>query len=237
MTEAHPGFKVFAWHSDGYCWVATIHQGTGGSARLCVRHHTVGLAAWNRSGTKVLDMQFMADFGEAVDNQNHSVSIVTSACRRDSPGDSHGVRQISVVASGGTGYEPWRIDAGGNVLGLVNDFNVNTFDPVTKCDVANPCTLVTTGESGTKHQFPGSGWGIGRTHPSGTFCTNPTATKVITCGAAGAVRQYIAAGFTATVGVNKVIDFKGWGLPGIPTEGDLPNWDPTERENSIKGAN
>jgi hypothetical protein len=51
------------------------------------------------------------------------------------------------------------------------------------------------------------------------------------------VRQYIAAGFAATVGVNKVIDFKGWGLPGIPTEGDLPNWDPTERENSIKGAN
>jgi hypothetical protein len=142
-----------------------------------------------------------------------------------------------VVASGGTGYEPWRVDVRGNVLGLVNDFNVNTFDPVTKCDVANPCTLVASGESGTKHQFQGSTWGIGADHPSGTFCTDAMATKIVDCGVSGAVRQYIAAGFAATVGVNKVIDYDGWGLPGITSESDLPYWDPTERENSITGGN
>jgi hypothetical protein len=238
MTEAHPGFKVMAWvGSDGTCWSVTIHQGTGGTGRLCLRHHTVGLAIWDRpGGTKLADIQFMADFGKAIDNETKAL-IGPTACTPDPPGNGFGNRQISTIATGGIGYEPWTLDSSHTVFGLSGDFNLNTFDVVTKCDVVSPCTLVPTGDSGSKHQFQGAFFGFDGSGPSGSFCTDPMGMKVVACGTVGAISQYIAPGLSIQVGHNKIIDYYGWGLPGVPTESDLLNWNPTEREDSIQGAN
>jgi hypothetical protein len=238
MTEGEAGFKTFAFTSGGRCWVITLHQGTSGAARLCTRHHTIGVAIWER-GTKQVDITFMGDFGIAVNNNNHSAVIVPASGACQDLSGHGGKRQISVLDDGAIGYEPWSHGGGGDALNLVGSFVVNTLDVATACDHADPCTLVATGDSGTKRFFQGSDFGFAANHPSGTFCTDSTATHVIDCGTAGTIRQYMAAGYAATVGINKVLDFDGWGQPGTPAESDLdfPYWHPTERENSITGAN
>lgn len=234
MSENNQGFKLMGWAQDGVRWVFGMHQGTSGAGRLCVRYHTTILAAWDdASGDRLLDLQWMGDYGAAVDNNAIGTCIFRPECP-DQCIDSPGVRQIGVIADGGNGYEPWRVALENTAIGLVGSPLFNTLDPVTMCDVASPCSLVGTGLSGSKRFFQGHGTGILNPPVTGEFWTDPTATAFRDGSDADAVRQWIAPGLASlAIATNKVWDLDGFGRLGTPADGDILYVNPTAREGSI----
>jgi hypothetical protein len=244
-AEGNAGFKGMGWVQNGVRWYVGMHQGTAGAARLCVRHHETALAAWDdATGDLLLDLRWMGDYGAAVSNaiELGNPHIVTAACptqAEDAYADgSHGVRQIGVLAEGGFGYEPWRVDTTGTILGLVNTMLFNTTDPLTMCDVSNGCTLVASPGSGTRRFYQGQTFGVQNPPRTGAFFTDPFAQEVRDGSEPDAVWQYIAPGITNFVtATNKVWDVDGFGRPCVPSQTDVPYVNPTERENGIGGTN
>jgi hypothetical protein len=244
MVEGNVGFKEFGWVQNGVRWMIGMHQGTAGSARLCVRHHEIAVAAWDdASGALLCDLRFMADFGRAVSNQFIQSCVYHASCPDacTAPG-SNGTRQIPVIADGITGYEPWRIHNGdGALLGLVNIFLFNTIDTVKICDergdgISSFCDLVPgtiNGATGTQRFYQGLNFGLLNPPLVGEFWTDPFATVYRNPTDPDAVRQYIAPGVTdLRIATNKVFDMDGFGRRCTPSEGDLPA-QPTAREGSI----
>jgi hypothetical protein len=240
MGENDQGFKLMGWVQNGVRWIFGMHQGTSGPGRLCVRHHTTILAAWNdATGAPLLDLQWMGDYGAAVRNNPPDLCIARPECP-DQCGAFPGTRQIPTLADGNTGYEPWRVAVEGNVVGLVGSPLFNTLDSVTSCDeagdgVSSWCALVVNpGASGSKRFFQGNRTGVLNPPVTGEFWTDPTLMALRQPGDPDAVRQWIAPGIAdLRIATNKVWDVDGFGRIGTPSQDDILYVSPTEREDSI----
>lgn len=240
MSEPHAGFKVYVVTGEdnpGVRGCVVQHFGTGSIARACARFHSFELVFFReRDNTLLADVQFMADYGMSLHGDSiPPVALTPPNCPTQSSVQSqtHGQRQI-VSNTGNTGYEPWRCDEAGNILGIVGCPTINTRDPIVVCGNIPACSV--------PFVFPDRGGAsrfVGTTHFSldpnkakatGQFCTNPAATALLDCAAAGAVPQYIAPG--AVVGwpcIDHAADRDAWGQPYVC---HLVGID-SEREDSI----
>jgi hypothetical protein len=211
VSESHPGFKSYVFDdSQGNRWLLTHHFGTGSLARVCTRFHAIDVVAVRKSTSELLaDLHILGDFGKAVVNSTDQ-PLTPSACRdqaaqADASG-SRGIRKIPVVSAGAVGYEPWRVDGAGNVIGFnTSSLTFNTPDAVVICMDVNCNVASPSANFGTKRFFSYlSGFGVVAGPNSGTFYTDPRGKTVMTAGQAGAVRQFIKAGVNIS-------------LPAVPT--------------------
>src|SRR5262249_17923534 len=148
MAEPHTGFKTYVFDSQtGTRWMVTHHFGTGGIARACTRFHTVDVAVRSlATGELLADLHLMGDFGKSVVN-NTQVPLSPPSCPDQAAlaAGSSGIRMIPSSADGAVGYEPWRTDFGGTILGLQESFTVNTPDGLVICNSSVCDQAVTTG--------------------------------------------------------------------------------------------
>jgi hypothetical protein len=243
LQEAHPGFKTYVVDDDnGNRWMITQHFGTTGLARACQRHHTVDIAVRRRSDGQLLaDLHFMADYGKSLVN-NTDQPLRPAACPDQANVTGSGTRKLPTQESGYVGYEPWRFDQRGNVLGLTGSFTVNTPDTVAYCNTVRCDRAIQTGNSGSEHFLtPNDGFSL--TDPKhagdGTFYTNDTGSRLLSAGAAGALRQYVRPGMPRLSlrsggSAGHYRDLEAWGRPYVYTKTDS---NPTEREGSIEPPN
>lgn len=195
MPEGHAGFKSYAIRAAGLTWLITQHQGTANAAAAaCIRYHTLDLFAVTSAGVRVVDLHLMADFGAARSNETNA--ILPTACAQPTSGTT-GLRQFPIASGTNNGYEPWRADAPGNIIGLrLANLTPNTINPQTACDpIACTAALARVDPNigpalGTWRSISvHPGFGITATGAySGTFTTNAHATD------AGDVVQYVAPG-------------------------------------------
>jgi hypothetical protein len=125
------------------------------------------------------------------------------------------------------------------VLGLVGTFLINQIDPMVICNTDVCSQGVTTGFSGSNRFLDGTGFGIrAGTQNSGTFYTDALGLRLLSAGAAGAVKQYIKPGVNLTwsLGGAKCRDVNAWGQPFVCNT-TATGATPTEREDSLQAPN
>ncbi len=156
MGEGHPGFKNLIFdQSEGtnkYRWLFSIHLGTAGRGRLCVRFHTVEIAIKDLNTNDIVaNLRFMGDFGFSRSNNNApglgKVALKPAECADQEAkalaDGSGGRRDIPVLGIPGSqgGYEPWTIDLSKTVFGFLDSrdlktagiFLVNQVDTIMSC--------------------------------------------------------------------------------------------------------
>lgn len=245
MSEAHAGFKVYVFDDDTgqYRHAIVQHQGSSGTARACVSHHTLEYRMKDlSSGSVLVDVKFMADFGKAINNNSQLPYTPTACPNQAANATGTGVRQIALV--GGTNYGPWRADfvrvGSGPVVFLGGSFTFNTPDDVADCADMTCDTVVASGDSGTQ-RFITANDGFAFVDPvsgsnNGSFCTNPEGTAVVACNTAGAIAQFVADGLNFVPDIAKggadghLVDQHSFGAMYEHLTHTPPA---TERENSI----
>ena len=243
MDEPHQGFKNIVVDDDaGNVWMITQHFGTAGLARACNRFHTVDIAVRRRSDGELLaDIHLMGDFGKAVVNAtDQPLTPPTCPNQADEAKESFGVRKLPVKSEGGTGYEPWRVDFAGNILGLQDSFTINNPDAIVICNTPTCNAPVTTGSSGSFRFFtPNNRFGIVAGTNKGVFFTDVSGKKLMREGEPGAVRQFVKPGLSlqtliAGGGNGHYYDVHGWGLPYVYSK---TGSGPANREGSLQAPN
>jgi hypothetical protein len=215
--EPHVGFKSYVFSDGtGYRWLMTHHFGTASLKRACVRFHTVDIVVAEEStGELLADLHFMGDFGKSVaasadasDAPLRPSDCPDQAAQADADGTS-GVRKIQVASRDRSGYEPWRIDGRGNILGLnTADLTFATRGNVVICDELVCDQPVETGHEGefrflTFHE----GFALIAGANTGQFYTDAYGKTLMQAGQAGAVRQYIKPGLNLS---NLSVDGYHW---------------------------
>jgi hypothetical protein len=215
--EPHVGFKSYVFSDGtGYRWLMTHHFGTASLKRACVRFHTMDIAVAEEStGELLADLHFMGDFGKSVaaSADASDAPLTPSDCPdqaalADAYGTS-GVRKIQVASRDRSGYEPWRIDGRGNILGLnTADLTFATRGNVVICDELVCDQPVETGHEGefrflTFHE----GFALVAGANTGQFYTDAYGKTLMQAGQAGAVRQYIKPGLNLS---NLSVDGYHW---------------------------
>jgi hypothetical protein len=244
-SENHVGFKVYVFDdlNGRYRYRILHHFGTAGQARACAEFHTVEVVIKDlTTGAIVADVRFMGDYGESR-NTDTNVPLTPSQCPdQAATSTGTGVRLIPVGPTG-TGYEPWRFDQTGNVLGMLGGFTINTGDQITHCN-DNACSAVTVRNdivSGTARFWTDAdlGWVAPRHSLDGRFCTDAMAMAVVDCAASGALPQFVALGFSINP-LDNALPGGGTGghmynplAWGYPMFNKIANPGPAERENSI----
>lgn len=243
MQEAHPGFKTYVLDDRaGNRWMITQHFGTTGLARACQRFHTVDIAVRRRSdGLLLADLHVMADYGKSLVN-NTDQPFRPASCPNQADVTGSGTRKLPTQASGYVGYEPWRFDQRGNVMGLIGSFTVNTPDTVAYCNDATCSRAVQTRNTGSEHFLtPNDGFAL--TDPKrssdGVFYTDDQGKKILRKGERGALRQYVRPGIPRLTlppggGGGHYRDLEAWGRMYTYTQTDS---NPTNREGSIQPPN
>jgi hypothetical protein len=153
-TEAHVGFKDFLLETNGYQWLFTVHLGSAGQPRACVRFHSIELALARLSDRQqVAHLVWLGDFGRSESNlTTEPLTPANCPTQAQDAAGSTGVRQLSVNDPDDSQYEPWRVALENTALGLVaSDLQWNTLSALTTCDGLN-CDTV----SPTTHQGKGS---------------------------------------------------------------------------------
>jgi hypothetical protein len=244
MVEPHAGFKSYLFDDwNGHTWLITHHFGTAGKAQVCNRFHTFDVLVKDRaSGELLVDYHFMADFGYAIDNDGVPYTPVDCPTQYQDAAASTGARMVPRV--GGVNYEPWRPDHA-PVLGIRGTFTPNTRDQMVHCNDLTCSSVVPTGMSGTD-RFVSFSSDYRITAPaaaasSGEYWTDPLASKVVSAGTAGAIRQWIKPGVVVEPRVANAANTAGcydrdaWGRPYICADTIADN--PTNREASIQAPN
>lgn len=239
MDEPHVGFKNMVFDSEGIRWWLSFHFGTGGLARACARFHSLDVAALDiASGELLADVRFMADFGIARLNAGDApLTPPTCPEQAAAAGTSEGVRKLPSADHGGTGYEPWRPDFAGLVVGLGGSLVLNTPDPVVICNTAVCDEPIETGGTGSIRFLDANGFTIeaGRGN-AGVFYTDPLGRDFLAEDDPEAVLQFLKPGLRLTLEHgDKCADVEAWGRPYV-CDG-ATHAAPTAREGSIRGPN
>jgi hypothetical protein len=214
MTEAHQGFKVSVVKAGGYRWMWTIHMGTSGQGRACIRHHDTNFKVIRDDSTLELiaDLHWHGDYGYSRAWETPTPLTPSNCYTQSTDGDvetSAGSRRISVdnLSHPNKPYEPWRPDIYRTAFGFKKtSMTGNTSVPaLTGIDFATTCattacnTLVNTGEKGALRVLDMAGIGIdtARADATGTFYTDPKGEVLRSSTATDRTVQYIKPGFNA----------------------------------------
>jgi len=206
MPEAHEGFKVFAFDDrEGHLWRISLHMGSSGAGRVCVRFHEIQvLIVDSRTWDVLASVGFMGDFGRS--RANNGGDLTPTACPTqgaDARADgSTGERQFRVEPNT-VEYAPWRLDAKKLLIPIAlpnwtvwTDNSINHCQDMT-CDVLVPSYnvygKVNDGANRFFQLYPGTG--IKSTAVlSGTFYTDPLGRTLAEPGDPHAIKQYIRPG-------------------------------------------
>ncbi len=204
MAEGHAGFKNYIFDDGaGYRWLITHHFGTAGLVRACARFHTTDVAVKNlATGEIVADLHLMGDYGISMINRSEEV-LTPPNCPNQAreAANSFGVRKLPAANRDAVGYEPWRLDASGNILG----FNAGalTFNTPGAIDICNNATCdqpVATGNKGDFRFFSFvQGFGIRAGQNTGVFYTDAEGKRLMSAGQSGALRQYVKPGLSISI--------------------------------------
>lgn len=216
MAEAPAGFKNYVVATDAGTWLFVNHFGTSSLQATCEsnergssagRFHEVQILYRPKGASEpTIRYTFNGDFGVATDNANPAQRLTPSVCPNQGldvlSDPSHGSRQIPADSTNPTvDYEPWVANLSmASALGLSGLINFNTLDQGRHCDSTPGCAnLDYTGLSGShRYMEPNRSFAISSNHPSGWFCTDSMGMKAVTCGSAGSLYQYAAAGASAS---------------------------------------
>lgn len=244
MVENTWGYKVYVFDIGDYRYGIMVHQGTTGVARACQQFHEVQFNIKQIStGTMMLNLQWMGNFGAAVENDTLT-RLTPDAC--PDQGTTHignGQRQLPVVNGGGapgaTKYEPWRLGCNYVVTGCKsNDFIVNAPGAVTACLDINCNTGVALNQSGTIRfvTMNSSHFGYNAAMgPTGHFCTDPMGEMFMNCSDPTAIAQYVAPGFDIIH--NSLPHYSDVWRWGGMYEGNANTGFDSEVENSVPAGN
>jgi len=200
-SEPHAGFKTYVLDDRvGHWWIITHHFGTGSIRRACVRFHTVDTAVVDKTSHELLaDLHLMGDFGKSVVNKTGEALTPTTcpdqAATADAEG-STGARMIPVATRDSVGYEPWRLDASGNILGFnAAGLTFNTPAGLTICNDVTCDQPVATGTPGVFRFLSfDTGFGVTAVGNTNTFYTADHGKTRVNREQAGAAQQYIKPG-------------------------------------------
>ncbi|WP_157202892.1 hypothetical protein [Calidithermus chliarophilus] len=218
LPEPHPGFKNYVWERDGYRWLFVHHFGTGGAGRVCRQFHSLEVAVASAStGEIVAKLHINTDFGPSTNNNTDLPLEATCPQGVLTPSQvadqSNGERKIHVydgTQGSLNGYEPWRSDVSGNILGLnLGGLTFDTVNPITACTGPVCSSLMRIGNStGETRLFsfatdpggPALSIDASRTPGGGgEFFTDVYGKKVLPASDPGAVRQYVKPGLRLEV--------------------------------------
>jgi hypothetical protein len=207
LPEPNPGFKNYVWERDGYRILFVHHFGTGGAGRICRQFHSLQVVIASKSTGEIMaDLNLLADFGRATDNNTDGP--INASCPSGVPTPSQitnttGERKLK-VSPDLNGYEPWRSDGSGLIIGLnTAGLTFDTVNPITACK-SNNCSSATdlmrigqnTGEMRLFAFGPGLGVNAARAVATGEFYTDIYGKKLLSASDPGAVRQYLKPGFS-----------------------------------------
>jgi hypothetical protein len=244
MGEPHGQFKSVGYEWDGLHWYFTIHFGTSNAQRgACNRYHEVSVSVYHPNGTQYAELTWMGDFGATIRNTGEPTPLDLSGLGCP---DQNAIQAVSagnkLVPVGSSindpalvMYYPWRIDTAGNVLGITGNFLLNTPDAMAICSDMSCSQNVVTGAKGTTYFFQaGSGFGI-HSHlagATGVFYTNATGTQIVAPGTPGAVRQYLAPGFSHN---HTYVTDQGSVVSGAGFDDGMNNWYTVDTSNTLQG--
>jgi hypothetical protein len=207
LPEPNPGFKNYVWERDGYRILFVHHFGTGGAGRICRQFHSLQVVIASKSTGEIMaDLNLQADFGPATDNNTDGPLTATCPPGVPTPSqitDTTGERKLKVYPDL-NGYEPWRSDGSGLIIGLnTAGLTFDTVNPITACK-SNTCSSATdlmrigqnTGEMRLFAFAPGLGVNASQAAATGEFFTDIYGKKLLSASDAGAVRQYLKPGFS-----------------------------------------
>jgi hypothetical protein len=207
LPEPNPGFKNYVWERDGYRILFVHHFGTGGAGRICRRFHSLQVViAHKATGEIMADLNLLADFGPATDNNTDSPLDASCPPGVPAPGqlsDTTGERKLKVYPDL-NGYEPWRSDGRGLIIGLnTAGLTFDTVNPITACK-SHSCSAATdlmrigqnTGEMRLFAFAPGLGVNAAQAAATGVFYTDIYGKKLLSASDPAAVRQYLKPGFS-----------------------------------------
>lgn len=220
VDEPHEGFKSFAFRDDaGRGWAITIHQGTQGATRACIRFHSLHYLVAAPDGRLVADLHALGDFGGSTSNVNAAAPLAPDACphqhQQAVAAGSYGSRHLPVVTEFMRMYEPWHADQRHSALGILfAELAVVVFDPATACADLGCNAVVPTGRPGTDRTLSlGSGFRIeGAPGRGGVFWTDPSGRSLVAAPASDSVRQWLAPG-AVLVPFGRAVTIDGDGEP------------------------
>ncbi len=207
-SEGHAGFKSYVFDSGtGYRWLISHHFGTASIDRACARFHALDIAVANPGTGEIgADLHLMGDYGMSVVNATGQ-EMTPAACPMQATqaqaDGSNGLRKLPVQSAGTIFYEPWRVDSHDNILGFhPMDLTINSRNPVAICNTPACDQAIITGETGSFRfvSRENAGPSVVAEAQTGSFYTDPRGRAIRQAGQAGAIRQYVKPGFSATGG-------------------------------------
>ncbi len=226
QDEPNIGFKEFIFKDmAGEHWVRfVIHANTSSERRVCTQFHTLHVEAYDLAGALKFSAAFKADYGAAFSTSDGGDVVLTPTnCGYSMPAlasqvDSRQNREINVGAASND-YERWDSRAETTAtynLGIsVFDHSFDIRDPMSHCNSVTCNSTVLRDpveESATRRTL---GMASGRADftfdadhalGSGEYYTDPFGLALRSSGAADAVRQYAAPGFTLAFAKNSTAD-------------------------------
>ncbi len=217
QDEPNPGFKEYTFQDmDGEHWVRfVVHVDSSSHRRVCARFHTLHIEVYDLAGALRFSAAFKADYGVAEATSDSGGGLLTPTNCGYSMGDvaeevgNRQSRRINVGADADN-YEKWDLrenTAATLNLGITSmEHNFDIINPMSHC-VDTTCNSVAVrsdidDENAMRRRIQMASWsgdfvfdaehGFG----PGTYYTDPYATKTVGAGAANAVEQYKAPGFT-----------------------------------------
>lgn len=214
QDEPNAGFKEFIFQDmDGEHWVRfVVHAGTASHRRVCTRFHTLHAEVYDLAGTQLFSAAFKADYGVA-ENANDGTLLQPTNCgysMADLAEQVSNLQKRSInVGADSNHYERWdaRAETAATFnLGLVEfDHEFDIRNPMSHCTSATCNSIVVRDpgrENATRRTLSMASWrsdfvfDADHALGSGEYFTDPDATAARSAGAADAVRQYAAPGFT-----------------------------------------
>lgn len=237
-SEPHTGFKSYVFDDElGQRWLITHHFGTAGLMRACERFHSMDVAVADKAtGELLADFHLMGDFGKSVVNKTGEI-LAPSACPdqaaiADAAG-SRGIRRLPVANRDGVGYEPWRLDSSGNILGFNSAaLTFNTPSAMVMCnDVICDQPISTGGNGAFRFISFLTGFGVATGTNAGVFYTDGYGKQLMSAEQAGAVRQYVKPGTNISMaGCSQFVPSEPWRMLYICTKA------PVSTNVSLEGA-
>lgn len=208
MNEPHAGFKSIAFrNTDNTWWNLTVHMGSAGIGRVCMRYHTVDLGITDGKTLKA-DLHLMGDFGRAKYFEATSVEKEVTGC----PVDQFSIRDMGSRTLGGPntdGYEPWTMDNEYNITGFAPRFlSVKQSFPMTRCASVPDCSSledltkldpIHTGSERLLEVVDTFVKAGNHGQNVGVYYTDPMGEKFLAASDPMSTRQFIATGFSSTL--------------------------------------